>query len=150
MQKITPFLMFEKGAAEALEFYASVFENARLISTMPGPDGRPMGGTLEIDGQQIMAFDGGQGFSFSEGVSLFVNAETQDEIDRLTERLTEGGEQQPCGWVRDRFGVSWQIVPPILGELLGDRDREKANRVVQAMLGMKKLSIQELKKAARA
>jgi len=148
MQKITPFLMFNTGASEAMEFYASVFDNARIVGTMPGPGGKPMGGTLEIDGQRIMTFDGGPHFSFSQGTSLFVNAETQEEIDRLYDALSEGGEKQPCGWVTDKFGVSWQIVPPILGQLLGDADRAKADRALQAMLKMHKLNIQELKDAA--
>lgn len=148
MQKIDVFLMFSEGAAEAMEFYTSVFKDGRIVNTMPGRDGTPMGGTFEIFGQQFKCFNGGPHFKFSEGMSLFVNADTQDEIDYLYEKLSEGGEQQQCGWVRDKFGVSWQIIPPILGELIADPDREKANRVVNAMLSMQKLDIQALKDAA--
>lgn len=148
MQKIDVFLMFNEGAIEAMDFYTSVFKDGRIVDTMPGPDGKPMGGTFEIAGQQFKCFNGGPHFSFSEGMSLFVNAETQDEIDHLYEALSDGGQKQQCGWVRDKFGLSWQIIPPILGELLGDPDREKANRVMNAMLGMQKLDIQALKVAA--
>ena len=140
--------MFNDKAAEAMEFYASVFNNSRIVSTMPGPGGIAMGGTIEIDGQRIMTFNGGPHFKFSEGISLFVNAETQDEIDHLYENLSAGGEKQPCGWLKDKFGVSWQIIPPILGELLGHKDHEKADRIMQAMLKMQKIDIQALKNAA--
>ena len=140
--------MFNDKAAEAMEFYASVFNNSRIVSTMPGPGGIAMGGTIEIDGQRIMTFNGGPHFKFSEGISLFVNAETQDEIDHLYENLSAGGEKQPCGWLKDKFGVSWQIIPPILGELLVSKDREKADRIMQAMLKMQKIDIQALKNAA--
>jgi predicted 3-demethylubiquinone-9 3-methyltransferase (glyoxalase superfamily) len=148
MQKITPFLMFSQGAVEAMGFYASVFKDAKVVSTIPGPGGSPMGGTLDIGGQQILTFNGGPHFSFSSGNSLFVNAETQDEIDHLYDTLSEGGEKEPCGWLKDKFGVSWQIIPPVLGQLLGDPDREKANRVVQAMLKMHKIIIADLEAAA--
>lgn len=148
MQKIDVFLMFSEGAAEAMEFYTSLFKDGRIVNTMPGPNGTPMGGTFEIFGQRFKCFNGGPHFKFSEGMSLFVNADTQDEIDYLYEKLSEGGEQQQCGWVRDKFGVSWQIIPPILGELIADPDREKANRVINAMLSMQKLDIQALKDAA--
>ena len=140
--------MFKQGAGEAMEFYTSIFEDSRIVGKMPGPGGAVMGGTIEIEGQRINFFDGGPHFSFSDGISLFVNCPTQDEIDDKYEKLSEDGEQQPCGWVKDKFGVSWQIAPPILGELLGDKDREKAGRVMQAMLQMKKIDIQELKDAA--
>lgn len=148
MQKITSFFMFEDKAVEAMEFYVSVFENAKIISTMPGPNGKAMGGTFELEGQQFSAFNGGPHFKFSEGNSQMVSCETQDEIDHYYEKLSDGGEQQPCGWLKDKFGLSWQIIPPILGQLLGDPDREKANRVMQAMLAMKKIDIQALKDAA--
>jgi len=147
MQKITTFFMFDSGAGNAMDFYAAVFKNGKIISTIPGPDGKPMGGTFELDGQRFIAFNGGPQFKFSSGISLFVNAENQDEIDHYYEKLSDGGEKQPCGWLKDKFGVSWQIVPPVLGELLSDPDREKANRVVQAMLRMQKLDIQALKDA---
>jgi predicted 3-demethylubiquinone-9 3-methyltransferase (glyoxalase superfamily) len=148
MQKLTTFLMFNKGAHEAMKFYTSVFKDGKITGTMPGPSGEPVGGTFEIMGQEIKCYNGGSHFSFSEGTSLFINAETQDEIDHYYEKLSDGGEQQPCGWLKDKFGVSWQVVPPVLLELLNDPDREKANRVMNAMLGMKKLDIAALEAAA--
>lgn len=148
MQKITTFFMFEDHADEAMNFYVSIFENSRIVSTMPGPNGAVMGGIFELDGQRFHAFNGGQHFKFSQGVSQFVSCDTQDEIDHFYEKLSESGEKQPCGWVTDKFGVSWQIIPPILGDLLADKDREKADRVMQAMLKMHKLDIQVLKDAA--
>lgn len=148
MQKITTFFMFQDGAAEAMDFYVSIFKNSKVTSTMPGPDGKVMGGSFELDGQKFSAFNGGPHFNFSQGMSQFVNCDTQEEIDYFYEKLSEGGEKQQCGWLTDKFGVSWQIVPPILGELLGDKDRDKANRVMQAMLKMHKIDIQALKDAA--
>lgn len=148
MQKITTFLMFNDQAEEAMNFYVSIFKNSNIVSSMPGPNGSVMGGTFHLDGEEFQAFNGGPHFKFEEGMSLFVKADTQAEIDELYEKLSEGGEKQPCGWLKDKFGVSWQIIPPILGELLGDKDREKANRVVQAMLKMHKINIQALKDAA--
>lgn len=139
--------MFNDKAEEAMNFYASVFRNSKIVNTMPGPNGSIMGGAVELEGQQLMTFNGGPHFSFSQGISLFVKAETQEEIDHLHEKLSDGGEKQQCGWVTDKFGVSWQIIPPILGELLRDPDREKANRVLQAMLKMKKIDIAALKNA---
>jgi predicted 3-demethylubiquinone-9 3-methyltransferase (glyoxalase superfamily) len=147
MQKISTFLMFNDKAGAAMDFYLSVFKNSEMKSRMPGPGGTVMGGTIEIEGQEILTFNGGPHFAFSQGISLFVKAVTQDEIDYLYEKLSEGGEKQPCGWLVDRFGVSWQIVPPILGELLGDKDREKAGRVLQAMLKMHKMDIKALQAA---
>jgi len=117
MQKITTFLMFNDKAEEAMNFYVSVFRNSQIVNTMPGPNGSVMGGTVELEGQQLMTFNGGPHFSFSQGISLFVKAETQEEIDHLYEELSVGGGKQQCGWVTDKFGVSWQIIPPILGEL---------------------------------
>ena len=148
MQKITPFFMFGSGAGDAMDFYVSVFKNGKIISTMPGPDGKPMGGTFELEGQRFNAFNGGPHFTFSPGISLFVSCDTQDEIDYYYEKLSEGGEKQPCGWLKDKFGVSWQIIPPILGELLSDPDREKAGRVMNAMLQMQKIDIRALEAAA--
>ena len=147
MQKITPFLMFNQGALEAMEFYASIFKDAKIVSTMPGPDGAG-GGTIEIQGQRIHTYNGGPHFSFTQGISLMVRAETQDEIDHLYESLSEGGEQQQCGWVTDKFGVSWQITPTILMDLMSGPDREKADRVAQAMLKMTKIIIADLEAAA--
>lgn len=140
--------MFPERAAEAMDHYVSIFRNSKIVSTMPGPDGKPMGGTFELEGQIFNAFNGGPHFTFSQGISQFVSCGTQEEIDHYYDKLSDGGEKQPCGWVKDKFGVSWQIVPPILGELLSDTDREKANRVLQAMLKMQKLDIQQLEDAA--
>lgn len=148
MQKITTFLMFNNRAEEAMNFYVSIFKDARIVSTMPGPDGSVMGGTFEIAGQRFNCFNGGPTFKFAQGFSLMVNAETQDEIDHLYDGLSEGGEKQPCSWLVDKFGVSWQIVPPILLKLLFDPDREKAGRVTKAMFKMHKIIIQDLLDAA--
>lgn len=148
MQRITTFFMFEDHASEAMNFYVSIFKNSKIVSTMPGSDGSVMGGTFELEGQRFNAFNGGPHFKFSQGISQFVSCDTQEEIDYLYEKLSEGGEKQPCGWLKDKFGVSWQIIPPVLGELLGDNDREKANRVMQAMVKMQKIDIQALKDAA--
>lgn len=148
-QKITTFFMFSEGAGEAMEFYVSIFKNSKIISKMPGPGGTVMGGTFELEGQRFNAFDGGPHFSFSSGISQFVRCDSQDEIDHYYEKLSEGGEKQPCGWLKDKFDVSWQIIPPVLGELLSHPDREKAGRVMNAMLKMQKIDIQELEKAAQ-
>jgi predicted 3-demethylubiquinone-9 3-methyltransferase (glyoxalase superfamily) len=142
--------MFSDGAGDAMEYYTTIFKNSRIVSTLPGLDGKVMGGTLEIDGEQILTYNGGDYFSFSQGISLFVRADTQEEIDHLYDSLAEGGEKQPCSWVRDKFGVSWQIVPQILMDLLADQDRAKAGRVMEAMLKMYKIDIQALKDAAAA
>ncbi len=148
MQKITTFFMFESRAGEAMDFYVSVFKNSRIVSTFPGPNGSVLGGIFELEGQRFNAFNGGPHFRFSSGTSQFVSCETQDEIDHYYEKLSEGGEKEPCGWLKDKFGVSWQVVPPILGQLLADPDREKANRVMQAMMQMQKFDIQGLENAA--
>jgi len=148
MQKITTFLMYNDQAGEAMNFYASVFKDAKIVSTMPGPDGKVMGGSFEIEGQLFNCFNGGPKFNFSQGISLMVRAETQEEIDHLYDTLSEGGKQEPCGWLDDKFGVSWQITPPILMKLLSDPDREKAGRVAQAMFKMTKIIIADLEAAA--
>ena len=153
-KKVTTFLTYDGQAEEAMNLYTSVIPNSRITSTRyygeagPGEAGSLMTGTFELDGQEFMALNGGPSFSFSQGFSLFVSCETQEEVDDLWEKLSEGGEQGPCGWLTDRFGVSWQIVPRQLGELLGDPDREKANRVMNAMLKMTKIEIAELEQAA--
>lgn len=153
MQKITTFLTFKDQAEEAVNFYVSLFKNSKILSVMrsgeagPGPNGSVLGVTFQLDGQRFIALNGGPHFSFSEGISLFVNCETQPEIDELWEKLSKGGEKQPCGWLKDRFGVSWQIIPPVLGEMLSDKDPAKSKRVMQAMLQMKKLDIKALKQA---
>jgi predicted 3-demethylubiquinone-9 3-methyltransferase (glyoxalase superfamily) len=158
-QKITPFLMFvgEQGgkAEEALRFYVSLFKNSSINTIQrygPGgeePEGTVMHATFSLDGQGFMAMDSGRehAFTFTEAISFFVNCETQQEVDELWERFTADGEEGPCGWLKDRYGVSWQIVPAILGEMLNDADPEKSRRVTEAMLQMKKIDIQALRQA---
>lgn len=147
MQKITTFLTFKDQAEEAMNFYISNFKNSNVINTMPGPNGALMSATFQLNGQQFIVLNGGPYFTFAQGISLFVSCETQEEIDKLYDTLSEGGEKQPCGWLKDRYGVSWQIVPPVLGELLRDKDPEKSKRVMQAMLKMHKIDIRSLKEA---
>ena len=154
MQRITTFLTYNAEAEEAARLYTSAFKNSKIISTSrygdgaPAPKGSVMSVIFELDGQRFHALNGGPSFKFAEGISLFVNCETQAEIDDYTEKLTaDGGVQGPCGWIKDRFGVSWQIVPSVLGSLLGDKDQAKAGRVMQAMLKMKKLDIEALRRA---
>lgn len=148
MQKITPFLMFNNQAEEAAKLYTSVFKNSKITSIARGPDGAAMSVTFELEGQPFMAFNGGPRFKFSEGISLFVSCETQPEVDALWEQLTAGGgKDSKCGWLEDRFGVSWQIIPTTLMRLMGDKDPAKAGRVVQAMLGMQKIDIAALERA---
>ena len=146
MQKITTFLMYNDQAEEAMNFYVSIFKDAKILNTMPGPDGKVMGGSFEIEGQQFMCYNGGPKFKFEQGFSLMVKAETQEEVDHLYDSLSEGGKQEPCGWLDDKFGVSWQITPPILLKLLSDS--EKAGRVAQAMFKMTKIIIADLETAA--
>jgi predicted 3-demethylubiquinone-9 3-methyltransferase (glyoxalase superfamily) len=143
MQKITPFLWFDGNVEEAVKFYTSVFKNARVISQ------NPMTATFEIEGQEFMALNGGPQFKFNEAVSFFIKCETQDEVDYHWNALTaDGGREGKCAWLKDKFGVSWQVVPKALGRYLSDPDREKANRVMQAMLKMNKIIIADLDKAA--
>lgn len=146
MQKITTFLTYNDRAEEAATFYVSLFKDSKVASVMRAGDS-VIGVQFELAGQEFTALNGGPSFTFEQGISLFVSCDTQQEIDALYERLSAGGEQQPCGWLRDKFGVSWQVVPPILGELLGDKDPEKAQRVLQAMLKMKKIEIAALQSA---
>jgi predicted 3-demethylubiquinone-9 3-methyltransferase (glyoxalase superfamily) len=153
MQRITTFLTFDDRAEEAIDFYTSIFENSRVLNSTrygdagPGPKGALMSATFELDGQRFMALNGGPSFRFEQGISLFVDCETQEEVDRYWEALSEGGEKGPCGWLADKFGVSWQIVPRALGEMLSDEDLEKAQRVMNAMLQMSKIEIDELRRA---
>jgi predicted 3-demethylubiquinone-9 3-methyltransferase (glyoxalase superfamily) len=147
VQKVVPFLMFNDQTEAAMNFYVSVFKNAKIVRQGRGPDGRVNSGTFEIEGQTFHAYDGGPMFSFAQGFSLFVNCETQEEVDELWDKLAAGGEIQRCGWLKDRFGVSWQIIPTILGKGLQDKDPARARRVMQAMLGMKKLDVAELERA---
>ena len=153
MQKITPFLWFDDKAEEAAKFYISIFKNSKMgrISrygeNAPGPKGTVMTATFQIEGQEFVALNGGPLFTFSEAISFFVNCETQEEVDELWEKLSAGGEKSRCGWLTDKYGVSWQIIPSVLGELLGDKDPEKAGRVMKAMLQMSKIDIGVLNKA---
>ena len=153
-KKITTFLTYDGQAEEAMNLYTSVFPNSKITTERrygeagPCEEGSLMTGTFELDGQEFMALNGGPSFTFSQGLSLFVNCETQEEVDELWEKLSEGGEKGQCGWLTDKFGVSWQIIPRQLGELLGDEDKEKANRVMNAMLKMTKIEIEDLEEAA--
>ncbi len=151
--RITTFLTFDGRAEEAIALYTSIFENSKIVSSSrygdagPGPKGSLMAATFELDGQEFVALNGGPSFTFSQGISLLVSCETQAEVDEYWEKLSEGGKPGPCGWLTDKFGVSWQVVPRILGELLGDDDPAKAGRVMQAMLQMSKIEIAGLKRA---
>ena len=153
MQKITPFLWFDGKAEEAVNFYVSIFKNSKVgrISRYgdagPGPKGTVMSATFQLEGQEFYALNGGPQFSFTPAISFFVNCETQSEVDELWERLSAGGETKQCGWLQDKFGVSWQIIPAVLGKLMGDKDPEKAKRVMQAMLKMNKIEIKGLQEA---
>ncbi len=147
MPKITPFLWFNGNAEDAVNFYVATFKNSKVISRMPGPNGTLMGATFQLEGQEFQALNGGPQYAFTPAISLFVSCETQAEVDELWGKLTQGGAEEPCGWLKDRFGLSWQIIPRVLGRMLGDRDRDKANRALQAMLKMKKLDIAKLERA---
>jgi predicted 3-demethylubiquinone-9 3-methyltransferase (glyoxalase superfamily) len=153
MQKITPFLWFDGTAEEAMNFYTSIFKNSkkghvsRYGEAGPGSKGTVMSATFELEGQQFMALNGGPHFKFSPAISFLVDCKTQQEVDELWAKLSEGGQIQQCGWLTDKFGLTWQIVPSILGELLGDKDPAKSQRVMKAMMQMKKLDIDGLKRA---
>jgi predicted 3-demethylubiquinone-9 3-methyltransferase (glyoxalase superfamily) len=154
VHKITPFLWFDDKAEEAMNFYVSIFKNSKVGSVTrygdagPGPKGTVMSATFQLDGQDFFALNGGPLFKFTEAISFFVNCETQDEVDELWEKLTAGGgTAQRCGWLKDKYGLSWQIIPKALGEMLGDKDPKKSQRVMQAMLQMNKIDIQRLKEA---
>lgn len=153
MSKVTTFLAFREKGAEAMEFYASLIPNSKIVSVHlseggPIPAGALMHGTFELDGTRYMAMDGGPYFTFSEAASIFVACETQDEVDHLWNSLTaDGGEESMCGWLKDKYGVSWQIIPNILMELMSGPDRERAGRVMQAMLKMRKIDIKTLEEA---
>jgi predicted 3-demethylubiquinone-9 3-methyltransferase (glyoxalase superfamily) len=154
MKKITPFLWFDSQAEEAVKLYTSLFPNSRVLETTrysegaPGPAGTVMTVNFELNGQEFTALNGGPEFKFTEAVSFVIHCEDQAEVDRYWEKLSEGGEQQPCGWVKDRFGLSWQVVPTVLFELLQHPDPEKAKRVMQTMLQMRKLEIGPLQESA--
>jgi len=147
MSKINPFLWFDSQAEEAMNFYVSIFKNSKVLSVIPGPDGKAMSVTFRLEDQEFMALNAGPQFKFTEAISFFVNCQTQQEVDELWEKLTEGGEESRCGWLKDKYGLSWQIIPKALGEMLGDKDPEKARRVMEAMLKMNKIDIPTLKEA---
>ena len=153
MQKITPFLWFDDQAEEAMNFYVSIFKNSKIVSVNrygeagPGPKGKVMTATFQLNGQEFMALNGGPEFRFTEAISFFVNCETQQEVDELWQKLSEGGEKGQCGWLKDKYGVSWQIIPTALGQLLGDKDPKKSQNVMQAMLQMTKIDIATLRRA---
>ncbi len=153
MQKITPFLWFDGKAEEAMNFYVSIFKNSKVVSVTrygdagPGPKGSVMSVTFQLEGQQFYALNGGPQFAFTPAISMFVSCETQKEVDALWEKLSEGGRKDRCGWLQDKYGLSWQIIPTALGKMLQDKDRAKADRVMQAMLQMDKIDIRRLKQA---
>jgi predicted 3-demethylubiquinone-9 3-methyltransferase (glyoxalase superfamily) len=147
MKKITPFLWFDTQAEEAMNLYVSTFKNSKVLGVTPGPNGRAMSVSFELEGQEFIAFNAGPDFKFTEAISLFVNCETQEEVDELWEKLSAGGEKSRCGWLKDKFGLSWQIIPSALGELMGDKDPAKAKRVMEAMLKMNKIDIEGLRRA---
>jgi predicted 3-demethylubiquinone-9 3-methyltransferase (glyoxalase superfamily) len=153
VQKITPNLWFDTEAEEAANFYISIFKDSEVVNVMhfgdagPRPAGMVMTVTFRLQGQEFTALNGGPDFKFNEAISFLVNCASQDEVDEYWERLSEGGEEGPCGWLKDKFGVSWQIVPTVLDEMLQDKDSERANRVMKAMLQMKKIDIAGLQEA---
>ena len=153
MHKITPFLWFDGKAEEAAKFYVSIFKNSRIVGITrygeagPGPKGSAMTVRFELDGQEFIGLNGGPQFKFTEAVSFSVDCKTQEEVDEFWEKLSEGGEQGQCGWLKDKYGLSWQINPTVLSQMLGDPDPEKSKRVMEAMLRMKKIDIKRLKQA---
>ena len=153
MQKITPFLWFDGQAEEAVNFYVSTFKNSKIIHASrygeggPGPKGSMISATFQLEGQVFMALNGGPHFTFTPAISLFVNCETQEEVDELWNRLSDGGSQDRCGWLKDKYGLSWQIIPSALGRMLQDKDPVKSKNVMMAMLKMTKIDIKTLKQA---
>ena len=148
MNKITPFLWFDDQAEEAMNFYVSVFKNSRILGVTPGPNGKAMSVNFELEGQEFIGLNAGPQFKFNEAISFFVDCKTQEEVDELWEKLTfDGGEESMCGWLKDKYGLSWQIIPSALGQMLSDPDPVKAQRVMQAMLQMRKIDIEGLRQA---
>jgi predicted 3-demethylubiquinone-9 3-methyltransferase (glyoxalase superfamily) len=148
MKKITPFLWFDTQAEEAMNFYVSVFKNSKVLGVTPGPNGIASTVNFELEGQEFIALNAGPQFKFNESISFLVDCKTQEEVDELWTKLTAaGGEESMCGWLKDKYGLWWQIVPSVLGGMLGDKDPEKAGRVMQAMLKMRKITIADLQKA---
>ncbi len=148
-QKITPFLWFNGNIKEAIDFYTSVFKNTKVgsINQLPGPDGKIMTATFTIEGQSFMALDGGPHFSFTPAISFFIRCKTQEEVDDLWDKLSEGGVKERCGWLRDQFGLSWQVIPDALGQLMGDPNPVKSKNVMNAMMQMDKIIIKDLQAA---
>jgi predicted 3-demethylubiquinone-9 3-methyltransferase (glyoxalase superfamily) len=152
-QKITTFLWFDNNAAEAMEFYTAIFKHSKILSVSrygeagPGPKGTVMVGAFELEGQRFLALNGGPRFKFTEAISLVIDCETQEEIDYFWEKLGAGGQTQACGWLKDKFGLSWQVVPSVLSELMQDKDPQKSKRVMEAVLQMVKLDIARLQAA---
>ena len=153
MQRITPFLWFDSQAEEAMNFYVSIFKNSKVGHVTrygdagPGPKGTVMSATFQLEGQDFMALNGGPHFHFTPAISMFVNCETQEEVDALWEKLSAGGKKDRCGWLTDKFGLSWQIIPSALGRLTGDKNPAKANSVMKAMLQMSKIDVKLLQEA---
>ena len=153
MQKITPFLWFDDKAEEAVNFYGSIFKNSKVLGISrygdagPGPKGTVMVATFQLEGQEFQALNGGPHYKFTPAISLFVNCETQQEVDALWEKLLEGGREDQCGWLQDKFGLSWQIIPTLLPRLLSDKDPKKSQSVMKAMLQMKKIDSGKLQQA---
>lgn len=156
MQKITPFLWFNDEAKEAMRFYVSIFKNSKFLGVSrygeggPGPKGKVMTARFRLDGQELIALNGGPVFKFTEAISFSVDCRTQQEVDRLWKKLTKGGKPGRCGWLKDKYGLSWQIVPSAMGELLGGSDPEKSGRVMKAMLQMSKIDIAKLRRASNS
>jgi predicted 3-demethylubiquinone-9 3-methyltransferase (glyoxalase superfamily) len=148
MKKITPFLWFDTQAEEAMNFYISIFKNSKVLGVTPGPDGRAMSVSFELEGQEFIGLNAGPQFKFNEAISFFVDCETQEEVDELWSKLTsDGGEESMCGWLKDKYGLSWQIIPQGLGQMLNDPDPARAQRVMQAMLKMNKIDLAGLEAA---
>ncbi len=149
MNKITPFLWFDGQAEEAMNFYLSIFKNSRALSVTPGPNGVAMMVSFELEGQRFMALNAGPMYKFTEAISLFVDCQTQAEVDEYWAKLTaDGGEESRCGWLKDKYGLSWQIIPSEMGSLLGNPDPAKAGRAMEAMLQMNKIDIEAMRRAA--
>ena len=152
-QKITPFLWFDGNAEEAVNFYVSIFKDAKILNLSrygeagPGPKGSVMSATFQLQGQEFIALNGGPQFKFTPAISFFVHCQTQEEVDELWEKLSAGGRKDRCGWLTDKYGLSWQIIPDVLGKMLNDSDREKSKRVMTAMLQMDKIEIDKLELA---
>ncbi len=153
MQKIVPFLWFDGNAEEAMNFYVSIFKDSKVVSVTrygdagPGKKGTVMAATFQLEGQDFYALNGGPQYKFTPAISLFVNCETQQEVDALWKKLSAGGREDQCGWLQDKYGLSWQIIPTVLGKMLGDKDAKKANAAMKAMLQMKKIDIKGLQQA---